>query len=271
VFETIMADFERDEEKDEKTPLYMRRATNNHQPQQSNNFMQASSSQQMLPGDSSFSNNGLMAAGTIHNQNINTNNTQNQSGNDLGGDDNGSHAHLQILERVIRQKMELMNQHQTSSDLMHQQQNSSEMMHQQQTSSEMMHQHQTSRELIHQNQTSSEMMHQRQTSSDLMNQLQSSCIVEQDNVTNIYQLPTFRPATDVDWKENNVVNNGVLNGGNFSQQPHEGPLLVNGQQQLQQVPTYARVVQTTSHMKDQEEDTLTKIRNLGTFGFQNLG
>lgn len=36
------------------------------------------------------------------------------------------------------------------------------------------------------------------------------------------------------------------------------------------LPTYARVVMT-SPRGEQEEDTLTKIRNLGTYGFQNLG
>ena len=36
------------------------------------------------------------------------------------------------------------------------------------------------------------------------------------------------------------------------------------------VQTYARVVRTTARAAE-EEDTLTKIRNLGTFGFQNLG
>jgi len=35
------------------------------------------------------------------------------------------------------------------------------------------------------------------------------------------------------------------------------------------VPTYARIVRTQP--RTQEEDTLTKIRNLGTYGFQNLG
>lgn len=34
------------------------------------------------------------------------------------------------------------------------------------------------------------------------------------------------------------------------------------------LPTYARVLMTSP--REQEEDTLTKIRNLGTFGFQNL-
>ena len=36
------------------------------------------------------------------------------------------------------------------------------------------------------------------------------------------------------------------------------------------VQTYARVVRTTARAAE-EEDTLTKIRNLGTYGFQNLG
>ena len=36
------------------------------------------------------------------------------------------------------------------------------------------------------------------------------------------------------------------------------------------LPTYARVVMTSPRGQE-EEDTLTKIRNLGTFGFQNLG
>ena len=45
----------------------------------------------------------------------------------------------------------------------------------------------------------------------------------------------FRPSTDIDWKENNVVKHGVENGGSLGQHSHAGPLLVNGQQQLQQV------------------------------------
>jgi len=271
MFENLMADFERDEVKDEKTPLYLRRATNNHQQQEeqqqlqyqqqqqrqqeqqhqqlqyqqqfhqnhqlqleSNNFHGSLSSQQMT-GNTNFSKPGLQTGGTAQDQNSDINKTQDQGENELVGDNAGSYAHLEILERVIRQKMELMHQHQSPSDLLHQ--------------------HQSPNDLMHQHNNFSN----------------NKDIVEQDDMSNIYQLPTFRPSTDIDWKENNVVKHGVENGGSLGQHSHAGPLLVNGQQQLQQVPTYARVVQTTSHMKDQEEDTLTKIRNLGTFGFQNLG
>ena len=41
-----MADFERDEVKDEKTPLYLRRATNNHQQQEEQQQLQYQQQQQ---------------------------------------------------------------------------------------------------------------------------------------------------------------------------------------------------------------------------------